>query len=90
MKVIGCTSHTGPPAVFTRATNFGQWGGEYELTNNRIDGFNDNNNDLVQHRVRVFTDFFLDSGWSISGHLETLVWDQENSIALGFYLQKSF
>ncbi len=80
----------GARAMFSRQTNFGQWGAEYELSNNRINGFNDNNDDLPQHRLRLFTDFFLDSGWSLSGHLETIVWDHENSVALGFYLQKSF
>ncbi len=80
----------GARAMFSRQTDFGQWGAEYELANNRINGFSDNNDDLPQHRVRLFTDSFLANGWSLSGHLETIVWDQENSVALGFYLQKNF
>jgi hypothetical protein len=80
----------GARLLFSKALDSGRWGFEYEINNNRIDGFSDDNDDLPQHRLRLFTDFYTLSGWNLSFHIDTFVWDQENSVDLGFYLQKTF
>lgn len=83
-------SVVGGRASFAFPLDDGRWGFEYELANNRIDGFTDDNDDLPQHRLRVFTDFFTSGGWNLSFHLDAFAWDQENSLNLGFYIQRSF
>ncbi|HTF86944.1 MAG TPA: hypothetical protein VK843_00950 [Planctomycetota bacterium] len=80
----------GARATFAYALERGRLSLEYELSNSRFDGFSGGNNDLPQHRLRLEADHYFVSGWSLAAHLDGLVWDNENSINLGFYLQKSF
>jgi hypothetical protein len=68
----------------------GGWRFDYELANNRSQGFTDDNDDLIQHRARVTRDVESSTGWSFSAYFELGLWDAENSLAGGFYLQKSF
>jgi len=60
---------------------------DYELTHNRLDGFSSTNNDLPQHRVRLHHDHAWGS-WNLSWRLEGLLYDDENAISLGLYLQR--
>jgi hypothetical protein len=62
----------------------------YELTNNRFEGFTNDNDDLPTHRVRAAADFYMPSGWTISGHVDAQAWDNETSVTIGFYVQRSF
>jgi len=71
------------------ATN-GRWRFGYEFAQHRLDGFTDDNDDLPQHRVSASRDFHTPSGWSFSGHVDASLWDHENSVSAGFYLQRSF
>jgi hypothetical protein len=84
------TDTVGARLSFGRYTTFGYWNLEYEWALNHIDGFNANNDDLPQHRVRASREFHGPSGWSLSGHAEAGLWDDETSFAVGIYLQKSF
>jgi hypothetical protein len=68
----------------------GRWSVDYELAAHRFEGFSDDNDDLPQHRLRAAGELSTDSGWSFSGYVEGQLWDDENSLALGFYLQRSF
>ncbi len=68
----------------------GRWALDYEFAANQIDTFSDNNNDIPQHRLRLNRDYQTQSGWSFSGNVELGFWDDENSVALGVYLQRSF
>lgn len=83
-------SLVGARAAFRRSVDQGLWSLEYELVNNRFDGFSGDNNDLPEHRVRLSADHYTSGGWTISGHLDGMVWDNETSITVGFYLQRSF
>jgi hypothetical protein len=67
-----------------------RWSAGYELAQNHFDGFSDDNDDLPQHRVRLGGDWNTVSGWSVSVHGDVSLWDQENAITLGMYLQRSF
>jgi hypothetical protein len=62
----------------------------YELANSRFDGFTNTNNDLAQHHVGASADVYTASGWTVSGHLDVLLWDNDSSVTLGFFLQRSF
>ena len=52
--------------------------------------FSDDNDDLPQHRVRVGGDWNDADGWSVSAHGDVALWDQENAVSLGVYVQRSF
>lgn len=67
-----------------------RWGVDYELAQHHFDGFSDDNDDLPQHRLRVGGDWNSVSGWSVSVHGDVQLWDSENAIGLGLYLQRSF
>jgi hypothetical protein len=66
------------------------WRLGYEFTLNRIDGFQDNNNDIPQHRVGVSWETHSDSGWDLSLHTDVLFYDSETGLIAGLFLQKSF
>ena len=68
----------------------GRWSAFYELANHDQAGFEEDNDDLVQQRLRITRDFYTESGWSFSGFAEGQLWDEESTLAAGFYLQKSF
>jgi hypothetical protein len=80
----------GARASIQRRLDEGRLGVMYEISNARFDGFSNANDDLPQHRVRFSTEHFFASGWSFASHLDGLLWDNEHSLVLGFYLQKSF
>jgi len=73
---------------FGRFTNGGRWAVDYELSQNRLDGFDADNDDLPQHRLRFSRDHSW-SAWSLSWRIEGLVYDDEYALQLGLYLQRS-
>lgn len=66
----------------------GRWALDYEFSQNRLDGFSSANNDLPQHRVRFSRDHAW-KAWGFSWRLEGLVYDDENALTVGLYLQRS-
>ena len=80
----------GARATIARTLNDGRLSLELELANDRFDGFSSSNNDLPAQRLRLMLERYLPNGWSVAAHLDGMLWDKENSINLGFYLQKSF
>ncbi len=68
----------------------GRWDVLYEYANHHQNGFDPDNDDLPQHRVRASRDFFWGSGWILSTYVQGLLWDENGGVTLGFYLQKSF
>lgn len=66
----------------------GRWALDYEFTQNRLDGFSSDNDDLPQHRLRFSRDHAWGS-WDLSWRLEGLTYDDENALTLGLYLQRS-
>jgi hypothetical protein len=78
----------GARLTFGRFLDNGRWALAYELAQNRLDGFNSNNDDLPQHRLRFSRDHTL-GAWDLSWRLEGLVYDDENALQFGLYLQRS-
>lgn len=70
------------------ASDHGRWALDYELSQNRLDGFSATNDDLPQHRLRFHYDHAW-HGWDLSWRLEGLVYDDENAVSVGLYLQRS-
>jgi hypothetical protein len=66
------------------------WRLGYEFTLNRIDGFQDDNNDIPQHRTRASWEKYGDSGWSFSSYVDLLFYDSETAVVTGILLQRSF
>ena len=68
----------------------GRWDLSYEITNHDQTGFQDNNDDIPQHRVRASTDWLGASGWSLHCYGDVQFWDDEGALTLGFHFSKSF
>jgi hypothetical protein len=66
----------------------GRWAFDYELSQNRLDGFSSANDDLPQHRLRFSRDHAF-GAWNLAWRLEGLLYDDENALTLGLYLQRS-
>ena len=66
----------------------GRWALDYEFTQNRLDGFTSANDDLPQHRLRLHADHAW-GGWDLSWRIEGLVYDDENAVTIGLYMQRS-
>jgi len=81
-KTLGARLSTG------RFTGDGRWAVDYEFTQNRLDGFSPANDDLPQHRVRFSRDHAW-KRWNLSWRVEALLYDEENAITVGLYLQRS-
>ncbi len=66
----------------------GRWAIDYELSENRLDGFSSANDDLPQHRLRFSRDHaWMD--WNLSWRIEGLVYDDEHAVTVGLYLQRT-
>lgn len=68
----------------------GAWTCDYEFAQNTIDGFDSDNNELPQHRVRLGRDWHSAGGWSFACDVEAWFWDQETAFALHVFVQRSF
>jgi hypothetical protein len=66
------------------------WRVGYEFSLNNIEGFQDDNDDIPQHRTRVSWERHTGSGWSFSINGEVLFYDSETALLTGFLLQRSF
>jgi len=73
-----------------RELDQGSWDLGYEFTQYDFTGFTDANDQLPQHRLRISREFHTLGGWSFSAHAEWLNYAQEDSLAAGIYLQRSF
>lgn len=71
-----------------RFTDNGRWAVDYEFSQNRLDGFSSANDDLPQHRLRFSRDHGW-KAWNLSWRLEGLLYDDENALTVGLYLQRS-
>lgn len=71
-------------------TAAGSWDVMLELALARQQGFNSNNDDLLQQRYRVVRQLHTRSGWDFAAHAEGTILESEEGFGLGFYLQRSF
>ena len=71
-------------------TGAGSWLVGYEFTYDDIEGFEDDNNTLPQHRVGASWDMNTSSRWNLSLRADVVLFDSETSWVAGFFLQRSF
>lgn len=83
-RVVGARGTLG------RLTGSGDWTVGYEFAQHVFNGFGSDNNELPQHRVRAAWQSNWADGWSVSAHADAALWDTENAIQVGLYLQRSF
>ncbi len=84
------TTVLGARASYGRAFRNGRWDVMYEASNQDQVGFDENNDDIPQHRVRVSTDWFGAGGWSLNVYGDVTIWDEEGALTVGFYFTRSF
>ena len=68
----------------------GRWDLFYEFAQNDQEGFDSTQDNFIQHRIRATRNMNWVPGWNLSVYAESLLWADENSWALGVYLQKGF
>lgn len=66
------------------------WSVQYEIRQNDVTGFEDNADNLYQHRARGSYELFRASGLSASLSGEVQFQDREEQFFLGLFLQRSF
>ena len=71
------------------ATN-GSWDVLFEVGQTDQFGFTSNNDNLLQQRYRVMRQFRTKSGWDFAAHVQGTILEDEEGLALGFYLQRNF
>lgn len=80
----------GARVSFGRAAPAGSWDVSYEITGRREDGFSNDRDDIVQHRVRLDVNLYDVYGCTLSFYGQMNLWDDETAVSSGFYLQRSF
>jgi len=76
--------------AYSKHTRSGSWDFLYDISEHRLTGINDDQDDLIQHRLRISGTYFVASTWDISAYAETTIYDEEISWSIGFTLQKRF
>jgi hypothetical protein len=75
---------------FRKNQDYSFWALSYELTTNDRHGFDDDSDDVFQNRIRASGGLYRASGWSLSAYGQSVFGDEEDSISIGLYLQRSF
>ncbi len=87
----GRTDHLwGTRASLGRQLASGSWELAWEFAHHDMAGFSSANDEIPQQHVRLSRDFHTSGGWSFSAHAEWIQYANEDSIAAGIYLQRSF
>jgi hypothetical protein len=68
----------------------GSWDVVYQLSNAAQLGFDEENDDVVQHWLRASIGFLFGAGWNVSIYGDGRSFDENTSFSAGFALQKSF
>ena len=84
------SDYVGARLTFGRNVATGHWDIMYEISSHSQTGFEDENDDMVMHRIRTSREFHDISGWNLSLYGESNIWDEDSSYSLGIFLQKSF
>jgi hypothetical protein len=84
------TTVLGARTATSRASADRHWSIFYELAHHHNQGFGNDRDDILQHRLRGTRDFGLVHGWRVSCYVETMIWDDEGALMLGAYVQKDF
>lgn len=87
----GRTDHLwGTRASLGRALESGRWDLDWEFAHHDMAGFSSANDEIPAQHVRFARDFHGASGWSFALHAEWLQYANQDSLAAGIYLQRSF
>jgi len=70
--------------------SFGRLDLLYELGFVHHEGFQDDRDDLLQHRLGALCTSNLGARWDLTFHADGTLWDDELSFGVGFYLQRTF
>lgn len=84
------SDYAGARLSFGRNVATGYWDVMYEVATHSQTGFDDENDDMVMHRIRTSREFHDISGWNLSVFGESNIWAGDSSYSLGLFLQKSF
>ncbi len=68
----------------------GRWDLFYELAQQDNIGFLSNNDDIIQHRLRISRDWLARRGWNLSVYADGISWGAEQALLAGIFAQKSF
>lgn len=68
----------------------GRWDLFYEFVHQDNVGFLDDNDDIVQHRLRVSRDWFSVRGWSLTVYADGINYGPEQALLTGVFAQKGF
>ncbi|MDA1263884.1 MAG: hypothetical protein O2816_02255 [Planctomycetota bacterium] len=81
---------SGLRATYGRYGPGGAWGLTWQSGTHETPGFFGQQASLDQDRLRLFLDRHTRSGWDLSVYLEQRSGDEQDSLLLGFYLQRGF
>ena len=73
-----------------RSLDDGFWSLFYEFSFNNNVGFNDDVDDILQHRLRASRNVYDFAGWNVELHAEVRTFDDEGSVTVGFFLQRGY
>lgn len=76
--------------LFRKPTENGSFSALYEVSRIHESGFPDFATDFYQHRLRFSANRYTESGWDLEGYTETVVFAEDISWSLGFFLQRRF
>ncbi len=68
----------------------GSWEALYELSHHHLRGFDDDADDLFQHRAHCARTFLLSAGAVLSLSAQALFWDEDTSWSVGIHVDRSF
>jgi len=77
-------------AGFGQAAGRARWDVIYEITQHHYDSFDDDRDDLIQHRVRLSGSAVLEDGWDVSVYAQAHQFDDEITWSVGFAVHKRF
>jgi len=77
-------------AAIGSTESWANWRLGYDFTHDDIDGFAADNDEIPQHRVRASVNVNTETRWNFSLYAEVLLFDDEESVLAGLFLQRSF
>ncbi len=84
------TSVLGARVRWDLADARGRWGAGYELALHHEQGYPDDRDDLLQHRLHASREMFSILGGNLSIHGEATIWGEDVAWTVGFLFQRNF
>lgn len=80
----------GARLAYGRTSGNLRWDVFYEVSFHHFDGFDDDRDDLIQHRLRASGTLLTASGWDVLAYAEASVYDEEVAGTIGFSFQRRY